>query len=105
MNFEEINFEDFEDVDFESEYNDDFEFTEEGEKVVQEFINKCQIKRRELLGDGDDIIDPPSKDNILESIKQTVIVREDPEYVANWYVTKDHSMQIKLLYRKHFIKA
>ena len=32
MNFEEINFEDFEDVDFESEYNDDFEFTEEGEK-------------------------------------------------------------------------
>ena len=34
MNFEEINFEDFEDVDFESEYNDDFEFTEEGEKVV-----------------------------------------------------------------------
>ena len=39
MNFEEINFEDFEDVDFESEYNDNFEFTEEGEKVVQEFIN------------------------------------------------------------------
>lgn len=44
MNFEEINFEDFEDVDFESEYNDDFEFTEEGEKVVQEFRQYFQMK-------------------------------------------------------------
>ena len=62
MNFEEINFEDFEDVDFESEYNDNFEFTEEGEKVVQEFINKCQIKQKELLNAESDAVKLPTKE-------------------------------------------
>ena len=93
MNFEEINFEDFEDVDFESEYNDNFEFTEEGEKVVQEFINKCQIKQKELLNAESDAVKLPTKEAILKDIDQTVIVREN------------HSMQIKLLYKKHFVKA
>lgn len=105
MNFEEINFEDFEDVDFESEYNDNFEFTEEGEKVVQEFINKCQIKQKKLLNAESDAVKLPTKEAILKDIDQTVIVRENPEYVSDWNVTKDHSMQIKLLYKKHFVKA
>ena len=105
MNFEEINFEDFEDVDFESEYNDDFEFTEEGEKVVQEFINECQIRQKELLNAESDAVKLPTKEAILKDIDQTVIVRENPKYVSDWNVTTEHSIQIKLLYKKHFVKA
>lgn len=48
MNFEEINFEDFEDVDFESEYNDNFEFTEEGEKNVSEFVEECRKRYKKI---------------------------------------------------------
>lgn len=100
MNFEEINFEDFE-----SEYNDDFEFTEEGEKVVQEFINECQIRQKELLNAESDAVKLPTKEAILKDIDQTVIVRENPKYVSDWNVTTEHSIQIKLLYKKHFVKA
>lgn len=36
---------------------------------------------------------------------ETVIVRENPKYVSDWNVTTEHSIQIKLLYKKHFVKA
>lgn len=102
MNYEGINFDDFEDVDFLLEEDDNFKFTEEGERVVEEFLASCKKKQDEL---SDTTMKLPTADDILEDIKQTVIVREDPRYVSDWNVAADESLQIVLNFRKHFVRA
>lgn len=102
MNYEGINFDDFEDVDFLLEKDNNFKFTKEGERVVEEFLASCKKRQNEL---SDITIKLPTADDILEDIKQTVIVREDPRYVSDWNVTGDESLQIVLTFRKHFVRA
>ena len=112
MNFEEINFEDFEDVDFESEYNDNFEFTEEGEKNVSEFVEECRKRYkkiseyyRALSGHYTDCVDHvelPTREIILHEINsgkrflEDVWCVGDKYYMSDWCLSKKHNIYVSL---------